>query len=188
MVAQPGERAPAAVNLSAARALAELRKRHFAVLATASADGRPHAAGVNYGVSGPDHDLAIYVMTRRHLLKARNISHNARVALVIPQRRWLLWFLPPATMQLSGRAEILDGGDPAGVRVFEGFWLGRRILRAYDAERQRGETRICFLKITPDPVVSTYMVGANVLRLGRHMKSGAGRAMLPVTSQSTPRP
>lgn len=52
----------------------------------------------------------IYVMTRRHLRKARNIAHNARVSLVIPLTRRILWFLPPPTIQLQGHAELLDWG------------------------------------------------------------------------------
>src|SRR5512147_176715 len=56
--------------------LSQLRKRDFAVLSTADAEGNPHAAGVNYGVSRPGRDFALYVMTRRHLKKARNIAQN----------------------------------------------------------------------------------------------------------------
>jgi hypothetical protein len=159
----------------------EIRKRNFAVLATASENGRPHAAGVNYGVTGVGQELAIYVMTRSHLQKARDIARNPQVALVIPLRRWLFWFLPPATIQIRGRAEILDGSNGEGVAVFQRFWMGRRILRAYDADRRRGETRICFLRIIPDPAISTYMLGSNLLELTRHMESGAARVTLPTT-------
>ena len=97
----------------------------------------------------------------------------------MPVPRRLLWFVPPATIQLRGRAELLDGGDPVGTAVFRGFWIGRQILRAYDASRRRGETRVCFLKITPDPEVRTYMVGSGVLEIRRRMESGAGRVVLP---------
>jgi hypothetical protein len=58
--------------------------------------------------------------------------------------------LPPATTQLRGCAEILDWTDPAGTAVFRSFWMGRRILEACDGSRRRGETRVCFLRITPD--------------------------------------
>ena len=57
-------------------ALSQLRTHNFAVLSTVGDDGRPYSAGVNYGVSRPGSDLAIYVMTRRHLQKARNIARN----------------------------------------------------------------------------------------------------------------
>lgn len=160
--------------------LRELRAHNFAVLATVDADGAPDAAGVNYGVSAPGRDLALYVMTRRHLKKARNIAQNPRVALVVPLPRRLLWFVPPATIQLRGQAEILDGTDPEGTAVFGRFWMGRRILAAYEqARRERGETRICFLKITLDPLIHTYAVGYTVWDLQRRMESAAATVRIP---------
>src|SRR5262245_18775225 len=140
-----------------ARILRQLLRQHFAVLSTTGVDGRPSSAGVSYGVSRPDQALTFYVMTRRHLQKTRNIAQNPEVSLVVPVRRWFLWFLPPATIQIRGRAEILEATDEVGRDVFQRFWLGRRILRSYHAMELRGETRICFLKITPDPLVRSYM-------------------------------
>lgn len=161
-----------------ARILRQLRRQHFAVLATAGANGRPSSAGVSYGVSQPDQELALYVMTRRHLQKARNIAQNPEVSLVVPIRRRLLWFLPPATIQVRGRAEILGATDAEGRAVFQRFWLGRRIVKSYRAMERRGETRICFLKITPEPLAQSYMVGTTVLGLLRHMEAGAGQARI----------
>jgi general stress protein 26 len=160
--------------------LSQLRKRDFSVLSTISEDGTPHSAGVSYGVSRPGHAVAIYVMTRRHLRKARNIARNPHVSLVVPLTRRLLWFLPPPTIQLHGRAEILEWIDAEGTEVFSNFWMGRRILEAYRASYRRGETRICFLKITPDPVVSTYMVGYRIWEVRRRMESGAATVVIPL--------
>ena len=159
--------------------LGQLRKHNFAVLSTVGDDGTPHSAGVNYGLSDPDHEVAIYVMTRRHLQKTRDIARNARVSLVIPLPRRILWFVPPPTIQLRGHAEILDWTDEAGNGIFRGFWMGRRILEAYGKSHARGETRICFLKMTPDPVIRTYMVGTNLWELLTHMESGAARVVIP---------
>src|SRR5262245_163006 len=94
--------------------LNQIRKCHFAVLSTVDIDNMSHSAGVSYGVSNPGDELAIYVMTRRHLQKARNIAHNPAVSLVIPVPKTLLWFIPPPTIQLQGRAAILDENDKAG--------------------------------------------------------------------------
>ncbi len=160
-------------------ALTQLRTHNFAVLSTVGDDGRPYSAGVNYGVSRPGSDLAIYVMTRRHLQKARNIARNPNVALVAPLTRRLLWFLPPPTIQLHGRAEILDWTDAEGTRIFRRFWVGRRILAAYQEAHRRGERRICFVKITPDPVIATYMLGVSVWELRRHMEAGAATVIIP---------
>jgi general stress protein 26 len=159
--------------------LRQLRRQHFAVLSTTGADGRPASAGVSSAASLPDQPLTFYIMTRRHLQKARNIAQEPEVALVVPVRRWFLWFLPPATIQLRGRAQILEATDAEGRAVFQKFWLGRRIVKSYDAMERRGETRVCFLKITPDPLVRSYMVGSNVVSLVRHMEAGAGRLIIP---------
>lgn len=156
-----------------------LRKHHFAVLSTSDEHGFSHSAGVNYGISTSAGDLVLYVMTRRHLLKARNIAQNPHVSLVVPLRRGLLWFLPPPTIQLRGRAEILDWRDAEGTKVFERFWLGRRILKGYRNYHRRGETRIGFLKITLDPVIRSYLVGASVWQVSRRMESGAAKVIVP---------
>lgn len=166
--------------------LRKIREQNFAVLSTVSAEGRPHSAGVNYGVSRPGSDFLIYVMTRKHLLKARNIVRNPNVSLVVPLTRRFLWFIPPATVQLHGRAEILDWTDEAGTDIFKHFWLGRRILEAYQESYRRGETRTCFLKITPDPVVHTYMVGYSIWELRGRMEAGAAKVVIPSEQLTAP--
>lgn len=176
--AEVAHRAVEDARVTPAVILAELRRRNFAVLSTVDGEGRPDSAGVNYGLSATASGPVIYVMTRTHLRKARNIARNPNVALVVPLSRRFLWFLPPATIQLRGRAELLDWSDEAGTAVFRSFWLGRRILDAYAASRRRGETRVCFLKITPDPVVRTYMVGFGVWKLRSRLESGAAKVVI----------
>jgi hypothetical protein len=149
------------------------------VLSTISPESTPHSVGVNYGVSRPNRAFVLYVMTRRHLQKARNIPQNPNVSLVVPLTRRLLWFLPPPTIQVHGRAEIVDWTDEEGTNVFRGFWMGRRILEAYRERHRRGETRICFLKITPDPVIYTYMVGYSIWQLRKRMESVAAQVVIP---------
>jgi Pyridoxamine 5'-phosphate oxidase len=158
--------------------LAELRDHTFAVLSTADEEGRPDSAGVNYGISVTGSGPVIYVMTRRHLRKARNIARNPNVALVVPLSRRLLWFLPPATIQLRGRAELVEWSDEVGTAVFRTFWVGRRILDAYSASRRRGDDRVCFIKITPDPLVRTYMVGYGIWELRNRMEAGAASVII----------
>ncbi|MBI3691894.1 MAG: pyridoxamine 5'-phosphate oxidase family protein, partial [Mycolicibacterium aromaticivorans] len=103
-----------------------LRRHHFAVLSTTDLVGTPASAGVSYGIS--ESGAVIYVMTRRHLQKARNIAANPQVSLVVPLARRLLWFLPPPTIQLRGYAELVDWTDEQATAAFRRFWLGRRIL------------------------------------------------------------
>jgi len=168
--------------------LGHLRRRDFAVLSTVGKEGTPHAAGVNYGVSRAGRDFVLYVMTRTHLQKARNIAENPNVSLVVPLTRRLLGFLPPPTIQLHGRAEIMGWTDEEGTAVFRRFGMGRRILDAYQESHRRGETRICFLKIMPDPEISTYMVGCRIWRLRSRMESGAARVVIPPEYRSSAPP
>ncbi|WP_235435867.1 pyridoxamine 5'-phosphate oxidase family protein [Mycobacterium sp. EPa45] len=149
----------------------EIRRQHFAVLATSDAAGRPASAGITYGVSNSG--TTMYLMTRRHLQKARNIVANPRVSLVVPTPRRLLWFVPPATMQLTGHARVIDWTDQEGTRIFSEFWLGRRILDSYRSLHVRGESRIAFLRIELEPVIHTYMVGTSVWRVRTNMEAGA---------------
>lgn len=154
--------------------IGQIRRNHFTVISTVGRDGAPHSAGVNYGATPPGPTFALYVMTRRHLLKARNIETDSRVSLVIPVPRPALTFLPPATIQLHGRAELLSWDDPEGTEVFQGFWMGRRILDGYRRARERGETRVCFIKVTPAHRVHSYMVGYRIWELRRNMEIAAG--------------
>lgn len=142
-------------SLTYATVLREMRRQHFAVLSTTDTAGSPAWSGITYGVS--DSGTTIYVMTRRHQQKARNIAANPRVSLVVPRTRRLLWFVSPATIQLSGHADVLDWRDPGGACAFSRFWLGRQILRSYLTLHRRGDNRICFLRITMDSVCHTYM-------------------------------
>ena len=166
-------------RVTLALVLSHLRKRNFAVLSTVSMGGKPHSVGVNYGVSAPDRPLVIYVMTRTHLTKARNIAQNPSISLVVPLTRRVLGFLPPPTIQLHGQAEIVDWTDDGGTEVFRRFWIGRRILEAYREAQRRGDARICFVRIVPDPVVYTYMGGYSIGQVRRRMESGAAKVVIP---------
>jgi hypothetical protein len=165
-------------RVTPALVIGQIRRQHFAVLSTVGRDGAPHSAGVNYGSTSPGEPFALYVMTRRHLLKARNIATDPRVSVVIPIPRPALTFLPPATIQLHGRAELLNWDDEAGTGVFERFWMGRRILDGYRRAREQGETRVCFVKITPEPKVHSYMVGYRIWEVRRNMEAGSANVSL----------
>lgn len=159
------------------RVLRAMHRQHFAVLATSDTDGHPASAGVSYGLTPSG--AVMYVMTRRHLQKARNVAANPAVSLVIPVSRRLLWPVPPATIQLRGRAAICDWADAEGTQVFSGFLLGRQILTSYRELHDRGESRICFLRIDLNPVIRTYLLGTSIWRARRDMESGSARAIRP---------
>jgi hypothetical protein len=157
--------------------LKHLRSHSFAVLGTADSYGRPHAVGVEYAVSLSG--AHVYVMTRRHLKKARNIRANPNVSFAVPLTRRLLWFVPPPCIQFDGTANVLDRNDAEGNEAFKAFLTGRTILRMYEGFERRGETRVCLLRITPGPVISTYAVGHSVWSLIARMEAGMETVEVP---------
>ena len=79
----------------------------------------------------------------------------------------------------------LDWTDEEGTNVFRRFWMGRRILTAYEKSRQRrGETGVCFLKITLDPLIRTYAVGYSIWDIWRHMETAGATVPIPVEYQA----
>ena len=166
-----------ATELTYTTVLRELRRHHFAVLSTSDTAGGSASAGVTYGVARPGSPM--YIMTRSHLQKARNIAVNSGVSLVVPTPRRMLWGLPPATIQLRGRAQILDSTDPDARSVFAGFWLGRRIMKSYRELEERGEQRVCFLRIELDPVIHTYMIGTSVWQARSNMEAASATVVRP---------
>jgi general stress protein 26 len=160
----------------------QIRRQHFAVLATSDTAGSPASAGVTYGLAPSG--TVVYVMTRRHLQKARNIAANSDVSLVIPVPRRVLWSLPPATIQLRGQAQIVNWTHAEARATFSGFWLGRQILDSYHKLHQQGENRICFLRIDVDPVIRTYMVGRSLWQARTRMESAGATVIGPGTNGS----
>ena len=157
------------------RLLEELRRRSFGVLSTVTQEGRSHSVGVVYGISSQKKTFEIYVMTRTHLKKARNIAANPNVSFVVPLTRRLIGFIPPPCVQFQGKATIVEYGDRIGIAVFKSFFVGRQILRKYEDLSRQGETRTCFLRIIPDPVVFTYMLGYSIWEVRRRMQTGTER-------------
>jgi Pyridoxamine 5'-phosphate oxidase len=147
------------------------------VLATSDTAGSPASAGVTYGLA-PSRTV-MYVITRTHLQKARNIAANSDVSVVIPVPRRVLWSLPPATIQLRGRAQIVNWTHAEARGVFSGFWLGRQIINSYAQFHRRGESRICFLRIEPDPVIRTYLVGTPIWQARTRMETGSATVIRP---------
>lgn len=169
----------ASSRLTFDRVVRELRRRDFAVLSTVTPERRPQSVGVVYGVSLPGRPFRLYVMTRRQLRKTRNLVENPNISLVVPLTRRLLWFVPPPCIQLQGTADVLDRDDPGGIETFRSFAMGRRILGMYEEMAGRGETGVCFLRITPDPAISTYMVGHSIWEVLRRMETGNERVRVP---------
>lgn len=167
--------------------LKELKRRNFGVLSTVTKDGRSHSAGVHYCVSPPTRPLEIYVMTRTKLKKARNIIANPNVSFVMPLRRRLLTFVPPPCIQFQGQAEIVDWKDEVGVQAFKASFMCRIILGMYEDMYRRGDTSICFLRITPYSAIFTYGVGVSLWEMKRHMEVASAKVEIPLEYRRTGR-
>src|SRR5690242_3199456 len=83
-----------------------LAQQSFCVLATSSADQRPHAVGLLYGADGLD----LYLLVGEDSVKVRNVRENPRVAVCVPVRKYP--FGPPMAVQFQGTAQILAPDDP----------------------------------------------------------------------------
>lgn len=126
--------------------------RSFATLATTSAAGFAHVAGVLYGTDG----ATLWVSTLRSSRKARNVAENPRVAVCVPVRR--LPVGPPSSVQWQGTAEVVGLDDPALRRLVD-----RGELKAVTKHGELDLPGGCFLRITPNGRLHTYGLGMSVL-------------------------
>jgi len=152
-----------------ARVRRRIEHRSFAVLATTSPAGFPHAAGVVYDAV----DTHLFVHTLRSSRKARNIVDNPRVAVVVPDRR--LPVGPPFTVQFQATAEVLDMDHPD---ILEHLGAGR--LRSISGHGALDEPDGCFVRITPTQRFHSYGIGVSALAVARDpLHVGARSVELP---------
>jgi general stress protein 26 len=138
------------------RTLRAIRRRSFAVLASVSPAGHPHAAGVAYCAVG----TTLYVNTLRTSRKARNVAAERRVALTIPVRRVPIG--PPFSVQLQADATIVAMDDP---EITDLVAAGQ--LKKITAHGELLEPDGCFLRIEPGARIHTYGIGVPVLAVAR---------------------
>jgi hypothetical protein len=159
--------APSSLELPAQSILDAIGKRSFATLATSSGEGRPHAAGVLYAMSG-DH---LYVSTMRDSRKARNIVQNSDVAVTVLVQRIPVG--PPSSIIFQSDARVLELDDPdlrAAVDTGD--------LKAVTGHGELELPGGCFLEIALPRKVVTYGLGMSLLRLMRDPMNAAGVSYL----------
>lgn len=142
-----------------------LAARSFAVLATVSPAGRPHAAGVLYTTVGDD----LWVSTETTSRKARNLIATPHVAVTVPVRR--LPVGPPSTIHFQGRAEVLPVDDPEVRRL-----AGTGELKGITSHGELDLPGGCMVRITPTSTVHTYGLGMSLRSFVRHPLDAAGTA------------
>jgi len=161
--------APASQSSSGRHVDPDLVRRHmtsrsYAVLASVSASGRPHAAGVLYVVV---HDT-LYVSTDADSRKARNVAVAPHVGVTIPVRR-IPFGAPPSAIQFQAGARLLSPTDPEVVRLAESGAL-KQIVGHGELERDQA----CVLAIRPTGTIHTYGLGMSLWALARDPLNAAG--------------
>ena len=133
------------------------------MLATSSAENRPHVAGVLYALVGRD----LYVNTDLASRKARNIAETGRAAVCIPVNG--APDAPPFTASLQGTAELWRTTTRS---ITELVADGRLAAITSHGELERPGT--CFVKITPGRRVATYGIGVSAGQLAADPLSAFG--------------
>jgi general stress protein 26 len=133
-----------------------IQRRSFCTLATSSATGEPHVAGVLYAVA----DRVLYLTTQTHAKKARNLGDNARVAVCIPVRTYPVG--PPFCVQFRGTAELLSPQHPDITTL-----LHTRRLKKITSHGELDDPDSCFVRIVPGRRISTYGIGVPLRTLLR---------------------
>ena len=157
----PVDRTPADLALGpiVRRAVA---RRHYGVVATASAQGRPHSAGVVYQLVAD----SLWFSTMASSRKAVNIAANPAVGLTIPVRRAPIG--PPSAVQLQAVAELVDPHHPELRRLAEAGSLPA-ITGHGELDLEGG----CFVRLRLPRRVPVYGIGMSLLQLIRHPLDGA---------------
>lgn len=158
---------PSPLELPAQAVLEAIGKRSFATLASTSAAGWPHAAGVLYALSG-DH---LYVSTMGASRKARNIAENPRVAVTVPVRRAPVG--PPSSIIFQASARVLELDDPE-LRAAAASGDLKPVTGHGELELPGG----VFIQIALPRKVVTYGLGMSLLSLIRDPMHAAGFARL----------
>lgn len=140
-----------------------LVKRSYAVLATVSPAGRPHAAGVLYTMVGDD----IWLSTETTGRKGRNLLAGPHVGVTVPVRRTPIG--PPATIHLQGRAEVFGPDAPEVARL-----VATGDLKAITSHGELDLADGCFVRITPARTIHTYALGMSLWSAIRNPLAAAG--------------
>ncbi len=136
--------------------LKTMARRSFCILASTSAAGRAHSAGVIYQWV----DGALWIHSTRGSRKVRNIASNRSVGVAIPYRR--LPAGPPFTIHFQGVAEVTAMDAPEAVALIEAGRIdsisGHGALEMDDG---------CFVVIRPTGAIHSYGPAARVIDLVR---------------------
>lgn len=148
----------------------EIRKKSFGIFNTLNSDGSPHTTGILYGVSKPDTEFALYLLTSRNYKKVRNIQRNPKVSFLIPFPHHHLRFVPSGTITLNGVAKLIPVNTENIIEIFSEKRILKLIIADIDFKK---DEEYVFIKIEPDPKILCYGVGFSIWKLrGSHTEGG----------------
>ncbi len=157
----------------------QLRKRTYGIISTVTPEGRSHSTGIVYGVSPPEQQFSLYLITLASYRKTKNIRNNPNVSFVIPFPHSLLGFIPPSSAQFQGRAEILPFDNHVGIQAFQ----TKRVLRITLEHARKGHEsgERVFIRVVPDEKVHCFGLGVSLWRwaIRRDVASGFYSVAIP---------
>lgn len=133
-------------------ALGAIATNSFCMLATSSAENRPHVAGVLYVLV----DRQLYINTLSTSRKARNVAENRRVAVCVAVPSAEIPGLPPFTAMFQGTAVLLAPDDPEITGLVES---GR--LAPITSHGELDVPDSCFVKVSPGRRLATFGFGVS---------------------------
>ncbi len=154
----------------------EIRKKTFGILHTLNSDGTPHTTGILYGVSKPDTEFALYLLTSGKYRKVRNIQRNPKVSFIIPFPHHHLRFVPSGTITLNGVAKLVPVNTEDIIDIFSEKRILKMIIADIDFER---DEEYVYIKIEPDPKILCFGVGFNIWKLRSSHTEGGYSVTIP---------
>jgi general stress protein 26 len=166
--ATPTEVPPALARPDRQRIMRALTKRSYCTLATVSAAGRPHVAGVLYQLV----DTTMWINTTASSRKARNVAHCRHVGVVVPVRRVPAGG-PPSAVQFQAEADVVAVDHRDVVEL-----VGERRLASITGHGELDLPGSCFIRVALPRKLHTYGLGMSLISLIRHPLEAAGMVEL----------
>ncbi|MHA1398056.1 MAG: pyridoxamine 5'-phosphate oxidase family protein [Candidatus Heimdallarchaeaceae archaeon] len=139
-----------------------MKKNTWLVLSTADQKGNPQSSVIMYQSDGK----AIYFMTGKNTLKAKNMQQNKNVSITIPF--WKSTFhklipAPPAELHFKATVEFLERDNEEIQRVM------KKVLKFEEKAGISKDT--LYVKATPKKKIATFGVGIKLLEMRKLEKA-----------------
>jgi hypothetical protein len=154
----------------------KVRKKVFGVISTIDSKDRPHSTGIVFAIPPPEYPFAIYMVTGKKAVKARNIRRIPATAFVVTFPHYYIRFAPTFYAMFRGTSEILPIDDEVFRLAFSKKMVTRKALKEDLIEL--GDN--CVIKLIPEPTVFCFGLGINPLKLIRNPGVANYKVTIPV--------